>query len=219
MGNIFGISILARQIFHYVNDIEVVLNLLREKLSSNGLFYVGQFVVCDNDSDKWHKNLIQKISKNRKRSFTFDGFQKAFESNGFRIIECCTEDYEENIKDFYTRRTNEELEYNNFYKSVKNSLNENITEKMHIKVMDNNIFFTVQFCHLLLERYYYLIIVKIKCSRGHHGFHKPFPQINVIPCSEKACPSSFISSFYHSNVFSWHFIRKHKKFLTFVGHK
>ena len=93
-----------------------------------------------------------KISKNRKRSFTFDGFQKAFESNGFRIIECCTEDYEENIKDFYTRRTNEELEYNNFYKSVKNSLNENITEKMHIKVMDNNIFFTVQFCHLLLER-------------------------------------------------------------------
>ena len=145
-------TILARQIFHYVNDIEVVLNLLREKLSSNGLFYVGQFVVCDNDSDKWHKNLIQKISKNRKRSFTFDGFQKAFESNGFRIIECCTEDYEENIKDFYTRRTNEELEYNNFYKSVKNSLNDNITEKMHIKVMDNNIFFTVQFCHLLLER-------------------------------------------------------------------
>ena len=104
------------------------------------------------EADIWHKNLIQKISTNRKRSFTLNGFQNIFESNGFRILECCTEDYEENIRDFYTRRTNEDLQYNVLLKSTTNSLNSKISKKMHIKLQDNNLFFTVQFCHLLLEQ-------------------------------------------------------------------
>ena len=145
-------TIIARQIFHYVDDVDIVLNLLKEQLSNHGLFYVGQFVVCDDEADIWHKNLIQKISTNRKRSFTLNGFQNIFESNGFRILECCTEDYEENIRDFYTRRTNEDLQYNVLLKSTTNSLNSKISKKMHIKLQDNNLFFTVQFCHLLLEQ-------------------------------------------------------------------
>lgn len=145
-------TVIARQIFHYVDDINVVLRLLREKLNPNGLFYVGQFVVCDDDANIWHENLIQQISKNRKRSFTLNSFQKAFETNGFKILECYTEDYEENIKDFYSRKTNDELKYDEFLKNISRSLNKEIFKKMCIRLVDNNLFFTVQFCHLLLER-------------------------------------------------------------------
>lgn len=144
-------TVIARQIFHYVDDLDVVIQLLRKKLNPNGLFYVGQFVVCDDDADIWHKNLIQQISKNRKRSFTLNSFLKAFERNGFKVLECCTEDYEENIKDFYSRKTNEELDYDEFLKKESNSLSREVFEKMRIRLTDNNLFFTVQFCHLLLE--------------------------------------------------------------------
>lgn len=145
-------TIIARQIFHYVDDVDVVLKLLREKLNTNGLFYVGQFVVSDDNSNAWHENLIQQISKSRKRSFTLNCFRNTFESNGFRILECSTEDYEENIKDFYLRKTNDKLQYSTLLKNATESLNKTIYKKMCIKLIDNNLFFTVQFCHLLLEK-------------------------------------------------------------------
>lgn len=116
------------------------------------MFYVGQFVVCDDAADAWHADLIQKISKNRKRSFTLAGFQNTFDAHKFRILECCTEDYEESIKDFYMRKTNDDLQYDKFFEITKKSLNKDISNKMHVRLMDNNLFFTVQFCHLLLEK-------------------------------------------------------------------
>lgn len=145
-------TILARQIFHYVDDVDMIIRLLRERLDEDGLMYVGQFVVCNQESNIWHKNLIEKISKNRKRSFTIDEYKQKFEANGFRILESYSEDYEENIRDFFSRKTNNDLEYDLLLKSATDSLNGKIKDSMKIRFQNSNIFFTVQFCHLLLMK-------------------------------------------------------------------
>ena len=145
-------TILARQIFHYVDDVDMIIKLLRKCLDEKGLMYVGQFVVCNEESNVWHKNLIQNISKNRKRSFTVDEFKQKFESNGFRILESYSEDYEENLRDFYSRKTNDDVEYDFLMKSATESLSKKIKDSMKIRCQNENMFFTVQFCHLLLEK-------------------------------------------------------------------
>ena len=143
-------TIIARQIFHYVQDENEVVRLLKNQLKNNGLFYVGQFVVTDDDSNEWHANLIRRISVNRKRSFTLDAFQNLFKSNGFRILKCSMSNYEENIKDFYSRRMNPELDYESLLSGARKTLNDQVSKSLFIKLEDDNLFFTVQFCHLLL---------------------------------------------------------------------
>lgn len=99
-------TILARQILHYVDDVNAVLVILREMLRKGGLIYVGQFVVCDNDSNSWHEELIKNISRNRKRSFILKNFIDLFKNNAFNVLNVKTTPYEENLRDFYTRSTN-----------------------------------------------------------------------------------------------------------------
>lgn len=145
-------TILARQIFHYVDDVNAIILLLKEKLKENGVMYVGQFVVCDEEADRWHSELIKKISQNRKRSFIFKNFLDLFEDNGFSVIKCDTTNYEENIKDFYSRKTNEDISYDMLLRSTEVLLNERIIKNLSVRMTENNLFFTVQFCHLLLKK-------------------------------------------------------------------
>lgn len=143
-------TIIARQIFHYVDDAKEVVCFLKDQLALNGMLYVGQFVVPDRASDEWHMNLIRRISHNRKRSFTLSEFKKLFEENGLEILECSTNDYEENVKDFYSRRTNGELEYDSLLSNARASVNSQVSEKLRIRNERDNLYFTVWFCHLLL---------------------------------------------------------------------
>lgn len=145
-------TILARQIFHYVDDVNIVISLLKEKLKEDGLMYIGQFVVPDPDSDKWHEDFIKKISKNRKRSFTLNSFLDFFIQNGFYINKIETIDYEENVKNFYQRRINNNISYEELLEVSKETLNKNIINNLMIKTTADNIFFTVQFCNLLLSK-------------------------------------------------------------------
>lgn len=143
-------TIIARQILHYVDDIDRIISLLKEKISDDGVIYIGQFVVPDPDSDKWHEDFIKKISKSRKRSFTYDDFLTMFLQNGFEIIKVEMNDYEENIQKFYKRKVNSDISYAELLKESKQTLNDNIIEKLKIRTSNNNLFFTVQFCHLFL---------------------------------------------------------------------
>lgn len=144
-------TILARQIFHYVEDVDKIILLLKEKLRIGGLLYVGQFVVPDKESDNWHDEFIKKISPNRKRSFIFKNFTDLFLQQGLKIVECKTTDYEENIQSFYKRRINN-ISYDFLLQSSKESLNNNIVKSLSIRTDENNLYFTVQFCHLLLAK-------------------------------------------------------------------
>ncbi len=145
-------TILARQIFHYVDDVDKVIVMLKEKLKDSGLLYVGQFVVPDIDSDRWHEEFIKKISKNRKRSFTIDHFLNLFTKNGMCINKLEIVDYEEDIRSFYKRRTNDIFSYKELLEASKRSLNDNVIKNLKIRITDENLFFTVQFCHLILSK-------------------------------------------------------------------
>lgn len=145
-------TILARQIFHYVDDVNTIITLLKEKLKKNGVIYVGQFVVSDTYSNKWHEDFIKKISKSRKRSFILKDFLDLFSQNGFCINKIETVDYEENIKNFYQRRTNFDISYETLLESSKEALNTNVINNLMIKTTNDNIFFTIQFCNILLSK-------------------------------------------------------------------
>lgn len=144
-------TIIARQILHYVDDVNIIIPLLKDKISNNGIIYIGQFVVPDKDSDKWHVNFIKKISKSRKRSFIYDDFLEFFLQNGFKIVNVETNDYEENIRNFYERKISTDISYEELLKESKETLNDKIIKKLKIRNEDNNLFFTVQFCHLFLS--------------------------------------------------------------------
>lgn len=145
-------TIIVRQILHYVDDVNVIISLLKEKISNDGIIYIGQFVVPDKESDKWHENFIKKISKNRKRSFIYNSFLDIFLQNGFEIVKVETNDYEENIQNFYKRKINSKISYEDLLKESKETLNDRIIKKLKIRTVNNNLFFTVQFCHLFLSR-------------------------------------------------------------------
>lgn len=145
-------TILARQIFHYVDDVDVVISLLQDRLEKDGLLYVGQFVVGGREADQWHERFIQKISRNRKRSFLLKDFLALFKKHNFHIWEVETMDYEENVQAFYQRKTNSGISYAHLLQSAKNSLSEEAVQQLAVRTTEDNLFFTVQFCHLLLSK-------------------------------------------------------------------
>ncbi len=143
-------TVLARQILHYVDDVDLALSCLRKMLKKEGVIYIGQFVVQDSASDDWHMALIQRISKSRKRSFVQAELIRQCEKSGFKVLNSCCTDYEENLMDFFKRRMNEETEYSALLDASKKSLNRQVISSLSIRTTNNNLFFTVQFCHLLL---------------------------------------------------------------------
>lgn len=145
-------TILARQIFHYVDDVDVVISLLQNQLEDDGLLYVGQFVVRGREADQWHERFIQKISRNRKRSFLMEDFLTLFQKHDLRILEVETMDYEENIQAFYQRKMNDGISYDRLLQSSKDSLSEEVIQQLAVRTTEDNLFFTVQFCHLLLSK-------------------------------------------------------------------
>lgn len=151
-------TILARQIFHYVDNPNLIIRLLRDKLKNNGILYVGQFVVYDKETSSWNNLLMKEISKNRRRSFVINDFIDLFIQNGFKVLKFCTTDYQDNLKDFYKRRTINECSYEILLKNMTEVVNENIKKKMNIKLIDDNMFFSYQFCHLALVKENYNIV-------------------------------------------------------------
>lgn len=61
-------------------------------------------------------------------------------------------DYEENIQAFYQRKTNSDISYAQLLQSAKNSLSEEVIQQLAVRTTEDNLFFTVQFCHLLLSK-------------------------------------------------------------------
>lgn len=151
-------TILARQIFHYVDNTDLIIRLLRDKLKDNGILYVGQFVVYDEETSIWNNLLMKEISKSRKRSLIINDFIDLFLQNGFKVLEVCTTNYQDNLKDFYKRRTINECSYETLLKNMIEAVNENIKKKMDVKLIDDNMFFSYQFCHLALVKEYYNIV-------------------------------------------------------------
>lgn len=143
--------VLARQILHYVNDVDIVLDALNILLKDNGYLYIGQFIVPDLASDKWHGNIIHHISKNRKRSFEFSSFLNVFIDHGFELIFDDLTPYEENIKNFYNRRINN-ISFSELLRISKETLTDKVRDSLKISVTDDNLFFTVSFCHMLLRK-------------------------------------------------------------------
>lgn len=147
-------TILLRQVLHYVNDVSEIVCLLRNILKDDGKIYVGQFIVQDEESREWHNELMKDISKNRKRTFLFDELSNCFTKNGFVIEKCVLDDYEENIDDLFVRRVNNYVnEASDKLKSKMFSLaTVSLKKKMAIRFENNNLFFKVKFCHLLVKK-------------------------------------------------------------------
>lgn len=147
-------TILMRQVLHYVDDVEVIVKLLKNVLNENGIIYIGQILVDDSESKDWHNELMQDISSNRRRTFIYNDFINYFKESGFEIIEVQTSNYEENFTDLFERRIKESTDTTlESLKSKMETLAANtLKEKMSIKFEDNNLYFTVKFCHLFLRK-------------------------------------------------------------------
>lgn len=146
-------SILMRQVFHYVGNVDIVIKLLKKVLNDNGIIYVGQILVEDEECKIWHDELMKEISKNRRRTFVLDDFVKCFKRNGFEVISCRLTDFEECFSDLYNRRVNTfEKKSSDLISKMKESATDSIKEKMSIRFENGTIYYTVKFCHLFLRK-------------------------------------------------------------------
>ena len=144
--------ILVRQVLHYVEDVNRVISLLRSVLNDDGVIYVGQFVVEDEKCREWHDKLMQEISKNRLRTFLFDELSEDFTKAGFEIINKSFTEHSENLKNFSKRKTTDEKFFKILKEKMIRSLTKDVREKMLVKEVEGNIYYTVNFCHLLLKK-------------------------------------------------------------------
>ncbi len=145
-------TILMRQVLHYVEDVDTVIKLLRDILSNDGIIYVGQLVVEDQECKGWHDELMRDISMNRKRTFVYHDFIDCFTRNGFKVAEVTLTDYEENFADLFERRTYDMINYENLKLKMETLTTESIKKKMAVRFDNNSLYFSVKFCHLFLEK-------------------------------------------------------------------
>jgi cytidyltransferase-like protein len=145
-------TILIRQVLHYVDSVDNVISLLKSVLNDNGVIYVGQILVDDEKCREWHNELTQSISKNRRRTFLYDEFLEIFCKNGFEIINSELTDYEDTFDSFYKRRIYDDVTFDELKNKMETLVSNDILEKMSIRITDDNIYFTVKFCHLLLKK-------------------------------------------------------------------
>lgn len=145
-------TILIRQVLHYVDDVDTVIKLLKSKLSDNGYIYVGQILVEDNESKDWHDELMKGISKNRRRTFVYDEFISYFEKNGFEVVETKLTNFEESFANLYERRVRAQISPDLLKSKMESLATNTLREKLLLKFEGNNLYFTVKFCHLLLQK-------------------------------------------------------------------
>ena len=144
-------TILIRQVLHYVENVDYVISLLKSVLDDDGVIYVGQILVEDKKCREWHDELTQNISKNRRRTFLYDEFLEKFREHGFEIVESELTNYEENLCDFFKRRIYDDIAFNKLKVNMETLLSNDVRERLSVRITDDNIFFTIKFCHLLLK--------------------------------------------------------------------
>ena len=141
-------TVIMRQVLHYIEDPIAAMECVKKLLKTHGRVYIGQFTVRDDLSDEWHAKLIRLISVNKRRSFTIDKLCKLCE--GFKVLKIQSTDYEENLKDYFARKTSNNS-YELIYNTMIDELNNEIIQNMKVHLENDNLFFTVQFTHLLLQ--------------------------------------------------------------------
>lgn len=146
-------TILVRQVLHYVEDVDEVVNLLKNVLEDNGIIYVGQILVENEETKKWHEELMKNISKNRKRTFVYENFIDLFVQSGFDILDIQLIDYEESFRELFARRISTyDIRVETIMSKMKAQVTKTLKDKMSIRFTENNIFFKVKFCHLFLQK-------------------------------------------------------------------
>lgn len=146
-------TILLRQVLHYVEDVNDTVSLLKNVLKKGGYIYVGQILVIDEECRQWHDELMEGISKNRRRTFVFDELTAWFEQNGFDIIEKKSDDFEEKFSDLFKRRVSSyEIPIKRLLNKMENVVTNSLRKKMSIRFEDDDLYYKVKFVHLLLKK-------------------------------------------------------------------
>ena len=144
-------TIVTRQIYHYVDNVEETIAALKRMIRHNGYIYVGQFVLHNENDDIWLTSLMQRISKSRKRSILSSNLIKQFQEAGFTLIETQFTPYEENLKDFYKRSVDSELTYTELLHKSKEELTDDVITSLKISQASDNLIFYVDFGHYLFK--------------------------------------------------------------------
>ena len=122
-------------------------------MKDKGIIYVGQMLVDDKESKVWHDELMKDISKNRRRTFVYDDFINYFIQNGFEVVKIQLSDYEEKFTDLFERRIST---YSKNPESLISKIQElttnSVKEKMSLRFEDNDLYFSIKFCHLFLRK-------------------------------------------------------------------
>lgn len=145
--------ILIRQVLHYVENVENVIKNLKDVLRDGGVLYVGQILVIDEETQKWHESIMKDISKNRRRTFVLNEFVNIFTQNGFEVISKNITDYEERYSDLFERRVSiYEKNPKNLISNIKEITSDSLKEKMNVRFEDNDLYFKLKCCHLFLKK-------------------------------------------------------------------
>ena len=147
-------TILIRQVLHYVDNVEKVVYDLHNILNDNGIVYIGQIIVEDDECKEWHDELMLHISKNRKRTFTNKSFIDLFTKNGFKVIYQESSNFEERVTDLFERRVSDYIKttIDSVIKNMREKATDSIKQKMHLRFEDDDLFYTVTFSHLFLKK-------------------------------------------------------------------
>jgi|GEM_PF-4820550 len=144
-------TILIRQVLHYVNHVDEVISLLAAVLKKTGLIYIGQFLENNDECKKWHNQLMQEISRNRRRTLSCNELLEYVRKNNLEIIQNDVTLFEENLLDFYDKRIIDSFSFEELKNKMISLVNKNIEEKMSIRITADNVYFTVKFHHFLLK--------------------------------------------------------------------
>ena len=143
-------TILLRQVLHYSDAPQDVLEKLKKILNKGGRIYIGQIVAPDYNSSQLLNGIAQKLSPNRRRVWTVEGLLTATFSVGLRLIEAKLHSFRDDIRSWSNRRVMD-LDENQLIDSVRASLSPQLRNVLGIKEEGNSLSFEVLWCHALFK--------------------------------------------------------------------
>jgi len=144
-------TILLRQVLHYLADPSNAINELFSVLSPNGVLYVGQIVVPDNESALWLQHVAEQISPNRRRVWQLTKLISLFLSTGMKLDGASIHPFRDTLNTWMQRST-VRLDWQHVFQKAATSITHTVKKTLGIEERAGDILFEVLFCHAIFSR-------------------------------------------------------------------
>jgi SAM-dependent methyltransferase len=142
-------TILLRQVLHYLENPEAVLERLRHHARPGARLYVGQIVAPDREAAEWLSNLTRMVSPNRRKIWTADELRLLFGNCGYSLEGMKLSPFDDDV-DALLRRRVVEVDCGDVRRLARDSATPAVVSSMHLDLGSERIPYRVLWCHALL---------------------------------------------------------------------